>query len=134
MRLFVGCALLLGLLGCATTSAVHLGVDQGRRAVPWEKVAVYRDASQVPGRYVEVGLLHTTGDWSLSGEGTMYNSMKKAAGQMGGNAVILEDLKEPGTGAKVAATLIGMSAQRKGKALAIYVFTHADSTAVGEAH
>ena len=133
MRVLVGCAMLFGLVGCATTSAVHLGAQQARPTVPWEKVAVYRDSSQVPGEYVEVGLLHATGDWGWSGEGTMYNSMKKAAGQMGANAIILGALTEPGTGAKVASTLFGMPAERKGKALAIYVFSQPDTTALGEA-
>jgi hypothetical protein len=53
---------------------------------------------------------------------------------MGANAVILESLSEPGTGAKVAATLFGTSAQRKGRALAVFVFAQRDSAALGEAH
>ena len=79
MRVFVGCLLLIGLSGCATASAIRLGAAQTRPAVPWEKVAVYREASQVPGKYVEVGLVHSTGAWGYSGEGTMYNSMKKSS-------------------------------------------------------
>jgi hypothetical protein len=60
----------------------------------------------------------------------MYNSMKKSAGQMGANAIILQDLTEPGTGAKLAATLFGAPAERKGKALAIFVLPMADSAKI----
>lgn len=52
----------------------------------------------------------------------MFESMKKKAGEMGANGVILDALTEPGSGAKVAAAIFGVSAQRKGKALAIWVF------------
>jgi hypothetical protein len=48
--------------------------------------------------------------------------MKKEAGKVGANGVILDALSEPGSGAKVAAAIFGVSAQRKGKALAIWVF------------
>ena len=52
----------------------------------------------------------------------MFLSMKKKAAEIGANGVILDAVSEPSAGAKVAAAIFGVSAQRKGKAIAIYVF------------
>lgn len=114
---------------CATTSAVRLGDTQTKRPpVPWEEVVVYRVASQVPGNYDEIALLHTTGEWGWSSEGTMYDSMKKKAGALGANAIILDAMTEPSAGAKVASAIFGVGgAERKGKAIAIFVHAPPDS-------
>ena len=54
----------------------------------------------------------------------MWNSMRKKAGKLGANAIILDAMSEPSAGAKVASMIFGVGgAQRKGKAIAIYVFT-----------
>lgn len=111
------------LPGCVTTNATVLGTATAQRApVPPEQVALYRIASQVPGRYEEVALLNSAGDSGFTDEARMFQSMKKKAGQIGANGVILDAVSEPSAGAKVAAAIFGVSAQRKGKALAIYVF------------
>jgi hypothetical protein len=53
----------------------------------------------------------------------MWNSLRKKAGKLGANAIILDAMSEPSAGAKVAAAfLLGTGAERKGKAIAIYVF------------
>jgi hypothetical protein len=52
---------------------------------------------------------------------------------MGANGVILDAVSEPGSGAKVAAAIFGVSAQRKGKALAIWIFPAGQSPAHGTA-
>jgi len=111
------------LSACVTTNASRLGASTVvRPAVPAEGVALYRVAAQVPGPYEEVALLNSSGDSAFTDEAKMFESMKKKAGEMGANGVILDALTEPGSGAKVAAAIFGVSAQRKGKALAIWVF------------
>lgn len=110
--------------GCVKTRSVNLGesVAELRAPVPWQNVAVYRTADQVPGKYREVALLVSTGDSLWSNEKQMWNSMKKKAGKLGANAVILDAVSEPSAGAKVASTfLLGIGGSRKGKALAIFV-------------
>jgi uncharacterized protein YbjQ (UPF0145 family) len=52
----------------------------------------------------------------------MFNSMKKKAGSLGANAIILDAVSEPSAGAKIAAAFLGTSAERKGKAIAIFIF------------
>ena len=113
----------LTLAGCVTTNASMLGTATASRPVTLpQNVALYRTAEQVPGKYEEVALLNSAGDSGFTNEAKMFESMKKKAGEVGANAVILDALSEPSGGAKVAAAIFGVSAQRKGKAVAIYVF------------
>ena len=125
--LVFGLGLVLGLgliVSCRTTKAVRLGTATAvRPPIPWNKVAVFRTADQVPGKYEEVGLLQSTGDTMWTSEAGMWKSMQKKAGALGANAIILDAISEPKAGTKVlAAALFGMGAERKGKAIAIYIF------------
>ena len=63
----------------------------------------------------------------------MFASMKKKAAEIGANGVILDAVSEPSAGAKVAAAIFGVSAQRKGKAIAIYVIPGTTSTVASPA-
>jgi len=108
---------------CVSTEAVQIGTVVKRPLVPWKNVVVYRTADQVPGQYEEIALLVATGDALWTNESQMWDSMKKKAGAMGANAIILDATSEPSAGAKVAAAFLGVAgADRKGKAIAIYIF------------
>jgi hypothetical protein len=122
-RCVIAASLLVSLSACVTTNASRLGTaTEIRPLVLPSDVALYRVASQVPRRYEEVALLNSTGDSGMTDEAKMFESMKKKAGEMGANGVILDAVSEPGSGSKVAAAIFGVSAQRKGKALAIWIF------------
>ena len=110
------------VVACVQTNAVRLGNAPVREPVPEDQVVVYRTADQVPRRYEEIALLNAKGEASWTNEEKMFNSMRKKAGEMGANAIILDAISEPGAGAKVAGALLGTGAERKGKAIAIYVF------------
>jgi hypothetical protein len=84
-------------------------------------VAIYRNAQQIRTRYEEVALLSASGDYSYTNEEQMYASMRKKAGALGANGVILDSMTEPTTGAKVAQAFLGTSANRRGKAIAVFV-------------
>jgi hypothetical protein len=121
-RVVVLAALAFMYAGCVSTNAVQIGTAPRRAVVPWKQVAVYRTADQVPGKYEEVAMLVSTGDALWTNEAAMWNSMKKRAGKMGANAIILDAMSEPSAGAKVAAAFLGVvGADRKGKAVAIFV-------------
>jgi hypothetical protein len=115
-------ALVVALTACVTTNATRIGGGPTRPKVDPESVVLYRTAEQVPGRYEEVAILHSEGEVRWTNEEGMYNSMRKKAGELGANAVILEGVEEPSAGAKVAGAFLGTGAERKGKAIAIYVF------------
>ena len=121
--------LMLLLSACVQTNAVRLGAAPARPPVPEAQVAIYRDASQVPGRYEEIALLNSTAEAKWTNEAKMYDSMRKKAAKLGANGIILDAMSEPSAGAKVAAAVFGVGgAERKGKAIAVYVFP-ADSAA-----
>lgn len=121
--LFAAALCVFMLSGCVTTNASMLGTASSHRpAVLPENVALYRNADQVPRRYEEVALLNSEGDSDVTNEAEMFESMKEKAGELGANAIILEALSEPSGGAKVAAEIFGISAPRKGRAVAIYIF------------
>lgn len=117
----------VALSGCVSTNATLLDVAPSakRAPLPADQVRIYRLASQVPGRYDELALINSQGAHSVTNEKKMLESMRKKAGELGANGLILEGIVEPSAGAKVAATVFGVSAERKGKAVAIYV--HADT-------
>jgi TonB family protein len=98
-----------------------------------QQVAIYRSFDQVKGPYEEVALLHSTGEAGFSSEAQMYDSMKAKAAKLGANAIVLDSVIEPSAGAKVAAAFLGTPAERKGKAVAIYVVPRASRPVVQEA-
>ncbi len=122
MRTAFAAAALFLLFGCVQVDTSPLGRPIDRPIVPAEQVAVYRSASQVPGKYEEVALLTASGDYELTNETEMVAELRAAAGKAGANAVILDAVSEPTTGAKVAQAFLGTSADRKGKAIAIFVY------------
>jgi hypothetical protein len=113
--------------GCVAVNSTQLGSLTQRPATQFEEVIVYRTASQVHGRYDEIALLNASGSTGFTNEDGMMAAMRKRAAKLGANGVILDAISEPSAGAKVAAAIFGVSAERKGKALAIYVYP-ADST------
>lgn len=120
--LILGC-LLFFISACVSTKAVRLGKAEIRPPISADQVVVYRTADQVPGKYEEIALLTSTGESMWTSEEGMWKSMKKKAGKLGANAIILDAMSEPSAGAKVASVFLGVGgAQRKGNAIAIYVF------------
>ena len=120
-------ALSLALGACVRTNAVRLGSGPVRPPVADTTVVIYRTASQVPGKYEEVALLNSKGESSWTDEAKMFRSMQKKAGELGANGIILDAVSEPSAGAKVASAIFGTGAERKGRAIAIFVIP-ADST------
>jgi hypothetical protein len=51
----------------------------------------------------------------------MLDAMRKKAGAIGANAILLPQINEPGAGAKVAAAIFGTGTQRKGNVVALRI-------------
>lgn len=109
------------LSGCVSVSAARLEAGPPRAAILPDKVRIYRTAQQVGRPYAEVALLTAAGDYAMTDESQMYEAMRKKAATMGANGVILDAVSEPTTGQRVAQAFLGTPAQRKGKAVAIYI-------------
>src|SRR5256885_2014201 len=95
-------------------------------------VKLYPAPDRVPRPYQEVALLSSMGKTSYSSESDMIKSMREKAARVGANGIILDNIAEPSALAKIAGEVaqIGadatgqiatISAERKGKAMAIYV-------------
>jgi hypothetical protein len=123
VRLSLGMLGMLGLLSvaCVHTVVTQLGTPMARPIVPMDQVKIYRTAGQVPGKYEEVALLNSSASSGWTNEESMFKNMRFQAGQAGANAVVLDAISEPSAGAKIAAAVIGVGAERKGKAIAIYI-------------
>ena len=122
----LGLAAVVVASACVTTNATRLGGTAPRPPVAATAVVIYRAASQVPGKYEEIALLNSKGESGLTDEAGMFRSMQKKAGELGANAIILDAVSEPSAGAKVASEVFGTGAERKGRAIAIYVFPNGD--------
>ena len=109
------------IAACVSVNATKLGSGASRRPVPADQVAIYRTADQVPGKYEEIALINAKGDSAWTSEAGMFKQMKKKAGLLGANGIILDAVSEPSAGAKIAGAIFGVGAERKGKALAIFV-------------
>lgn len=109
------------LAGCVNVQAVRLGDGIIRPPVSPDRVAIYRTADQVKREYEEVALLTASGDYQMTNMEMMYTEMRKRAGALGANGIVLDAISEPATGAKVANFFLGTPAERQGKAVAIYV-------------
>jgi hypothetical protein len=111
---------LLGFLGaCVSTNSVMLGGGSHFAPVPAPEVRVFLTKEDVKGPYDEIALINASGASSWTNESQMVRAMQKKAGALGANAIILGDIKEPSSGAKVAAAIFGMDTTRKGKVVAI---------------
>jgi hypothetical protein len=82
---------------------------------------MFTSPEKVPTVYQEVALLNSTGNTSFTSEAGMMKSQRKKAAEVGANGIILSGINEPGAGAKVFGALVGVGAERKGKAVAIYI-------------
>jgi len=107
------------LAGCVTTSTVPLGEPVPRPAVPWEQVQVFLTEADVPGPFDKIALIKAKGAHDLTTEQDMVEKVRKAAGKIGANGVILEEIKEPSAAEKIAAAVFDVQADRTGSVVAI---------------
>ena len=112
--------LVLLVTACITVNKSVLSEAHRGQPLPKERVHVYFADDTIP-QHERVAILSAKGDETFSNESQMIDKMRAEAGKLGANAIILREMKDPSTGAKVAAAIFGTSATRKGEALAIYV-------------
>jgi len=130
MRAFAVLGLVLAA-SCVATNAALLNPGLKLQPVCPDGVQMFTDSSKVGKPYTEVAVLNSKGDDSFTSESEMIDSQRKKAAQLGANGVILGQMKDASTGAKVAQALFGTGASRKGNAIAIYI--PSDSTRVAAA-
>jgi len=112
--------LLLALVSCVTVNKSVLETSYAATPIPKEEVHVYLAGDDVP-EHTRVAILNAEGDGDLTNEGQMIDKLREEAGKLGANAIILGEVEEPGTGAEVAQAFLGTSANRKSRAIAVFV-------------
>lgn len=118
---FVSLGFCLTLMsGCVTTNVTPLNNKHYAPVEP-EEVVLYLDAADIPGVYEKIAIMYASGDHLLTNQSRMFRKVRKKASQMGANGLLLQQLKEPNTGDKVARAVLGTEADRKGELIAIYV-------------
>lgn len=81
---------------------------------------MYLTPDKAPSDFKELALLNSSGSTGFTSESGMMKSQRKKAASVGATGIILGEIKEPSAAAKVAGAVVGVGAERKGKALAIY--------------
>jgi len=115
--------MIIPFVACVHTNTTVLDPEKVREPIDPDDVVIYTTAAKVPGDYEEIALLNSKADSASTSEAQMFKSMRKKAAKIGANGIILDPVSEPSVGAKIAAAvLFGSGAERKGKAVAIYVF------------
>ncbi|MEZ4423382.1 MAG: hypothetical protein R3E98_08240 [Gemmatimonadota bacterium] len=110
---------LVGLSACVTTNAVMLDPLASYPPVPEAEIVVYVDEADVEAEFVKIALIYAEGDADLHDQSQFVEAMRKKAAEIGAHAIILEDFEEPSTGARVAEAILGTSAERRARVLAI---------------
>ena len=82
---------------------------------------VFTTAERVPSPYREVALLNSKGESSWTDEKGMLDSQRRKAAEVGANGLIRGETKEPNAGTKIIGSLFGTGAERKGRAIAIWI-------------
>ncbi|MFH1765977.1 MAG: hypothetical protein ABIF09_17455 [Gemmatimonadota bacterium] len=118
--LFSLLGLTLVLVACVSVNKSILERSFMSAPVPKEAVHVYLAGDEVP-EHTRIAILNAKGDVDLTDEGQMIDKLREEAGKLGANAIVMGELADPGTGAKVAQAILGTSANRKTQAIAIFV-------------
>ena len=124
MKRFLPALTLVALLtACVSTRATLVNPS----AAPFPKVApaeviIFTSAEELDTlNYQRVAIIEASGSGEWTNQSQMLEAMRKKAGDLGANAVLLPQIKEPGAGAKVAAAVFGTGTQRKGNAVALRI-------------
>jgi len=109
--------------GCVSTNSVYLNPSGPRyNAVAPDSVVIFTHDSELDTlEYVRVAMIEATGSGEYTSQTGMYSAIRKKAGSLGCNGVLLPQINEPGAGAKVAGAIFGTGTQRKGNAIAIRI-------------
>ncbi|GIW53285.1 MAG: hypothetical protein KatS3mg081_2640 [Gemmatimonadales bacterium] len=111
------------MLACVHTQAVLVDPSAPRwPRVPADSVRIITAESELDTLdYVRVAIIEATGSGEFTSQIDMLNAMRKKAGQLGANAILMPQIQEPSAGAKVAGAILLTGTERKGNVVAIRV-------------
>ena len=121
MRAIVAVPFALLCAACVSTNAAVLDSSVSYQKICPDGVQIFTSVERVPGPYQEVALLNSSGESGWTTEKGMAHSQQQKAAQLGANGIIMGDTKEPNAGTKIIGSILGTGAERKGKAVAIFI-------------
>ena len=110
----------LALAGCVSVNKSVLAPNPTGRTFEMADVYVYLGQDTVP-EHTRLAILHASGNPDVTNESDLIDKLREEAGKLGANAIILDEIEEPGTGARIAAAILDFETERQTQALAIYV-------------
>lgn len=95
-------------------------VDRSAYPVPQADVYVYLANDKIPESCERVAILHASGDEDFTDEADIIDKLREETGKLGGNAVHILGIEDPGTGERVASALLGTTSDRDSDAVALW--------------
>jgi len=121
MRKLSAVAFVLATAACVQTNAAVMDITTHRAPICPDGVRVFSDTSRIGHPYQEVALLNSKGESGMTSEAGMIKNQRKKAAALGANGIVLGGFREPGAGAKIVGAVLGVGAERKGSAMAIFI-------------
>ncbi len=120
---FVVLILLIIVTGCVSTKATYLNPSMAQYPpVSPDSVRIITSEAELDSLiYERIAIIEASGSGEYTNQIEMIEAMRKKAGKLGGNAVLLPQINEPSAGAKIAGALFGTGTERKGNAIAIRI-------------
>lgn len=111
-------AVLLG--ACVSVNKSILAPNPTGRTFRMEDVTVFFERDSLP-EHTRLAILNAHGDVEVTDESDMIDELREEAGKLGANAIVLGEIDEPGTGARIAGAVFDIPTERETQAVAIYV-------------
>jgi len=117
-NIFLPILLAIFVSGCVQTQATMLSGETYPPTLESE-VVIYLSEEEIPGEFKKIAIINAQGESGWTNESQMYNAAKKRAAKIGAHGILIEEVKEPGSGAKVAAAIFGTGTTRRGQMIAV---------------
>jgi hypothetical protein len=122
-RTLLTVALLVTLTACVSTRHTFINPSAERFApVPEDSVWIITSEAELDTiSYVRVAIIEASGSGGFTSRTEMLDAMRKRAGEIGANAILLPEIQEPNPGVQVAAAVLGVDTRRTGTVVAIRI-------------
>jgi hypothetical protein len=110
-------------VACVSTKSTYINPSIAQyNPVPPDSVYIFTTEAELDTlEYVRIALIEAKGSGEWTSQTGMINAMRKKAGKLGANGILLPAINEPGAGAKVAGAIFGVGTERKGNVVAIRI-------------
>ncbi len=115
-------ALLALASACVNVHTTRLGPErESYPPVHRDEVMVYETEADIEGGFEKIAIVFTDAEANWTNERQMINAARKRAGELGANALVIGEFREPGGLAQVAAVVFDAPVKRRARFLAVRV-------------